>query len=157
MKNKKWLVLFLLVAVVLNVILITRPAFGVYTGEVKSTKNSGGSYSSKRKYTFYSGRDVSLSAKYEYYIGNYMKIGDKMVFVLFNVVSEGYGSEHVEVSTTTLKRNSVFKMSELPNEYFEAEYYSWTAIVTQIILGIVYLILLGCIFDFRGKRSYLDQ
>lgn len=156
MKNKKWLVLFLLVAIVLNVLLITRPAFGVYTGEVKSTKNSGGSYSSKRKYTFYSGRDVSLSAKYKYYTGNYMKIGDKMVFVLFNVVSDGYVSEHVEVSTTTLKRNSVFKMSELPNEYFEGEYYSWTAIVVQIILGIVYLILLGCIFDFRGKRSYFD-
>lgn len=143
-----WLFVILIISIVLNIVLLTRPAFGSYTGETTETLRQD--YSVASKYKFHSNGYISLTIKDKdfhgndterQYIGQYVKNEKKLFFYLCHLTTNGDKEDYrVEFDRGVLKRHSVFHLSEVDNVYYKGDYYSGWAITLQVILGITDLI-----------------
>ncbi len=139
-----WLFVILITSIVLNIVLLTRPAFGSYTGETIETSRQD--YSIATKYKFHLNGHISIIIKDKdfygndtesQYIGQYVKNGKKLFFYLGSLDFDGRGGDSVTFRGYALKRHSVFHLSEVDNRYYKGDYYSGWAITLQVILGII--------------------
>lgn len=155
-------ILILIISIVLNIVLLTRPAFGSYTGEATETSRQD-DYSIAVKYKFRLNGDISVIIKdTDSYgndresqdIGRYVKKGKKLFFYLCSLDFDGRGGDSVTFREYALKRHSVFHLSEVDNRYYKGDYYSGWAITLQVILGIIDFI---CIIKIIANGNKLSK